>query len=51
MGNLIKPVPSMVDDTPSLDSLLPILSELTSYRTKTRTMPTTDSILHQTTPE
>ena len=49
MGNLIKLVPSLVDDTPSLNSLLPILSELTSYRTKTRTTPTTVSTLHQTT--
>ena len=51
MGNLIKLVPSLVGDTPSLDSLLPILSELTSSRTKTRTMPTTVSTLHQTTPD
>ena len=51
MGNLIKLVPSLVDDTPSLDSLLPILSELTSSRTKTRTTPTTVSTLHQTTPD
>ena len=29
MGNLIKHVPSMGDDTPSLNSLLPLLSELT----------------------
>ena len=51
MGNLIKLVPSLVDYTPSLDSLLPILSELTSSRTKTRTTPTTVSTLHQTTPD
>ena len=51
MGNLIKRVPSLVDDTPSPDFLLPILSELTSYRTKTRTTPTTVSTLHQTTPD
>ena len=51
MGNLIKLVPSLVDDTPSLDSLLPILSELTSSRTKTRITPTTVSTLHQTTPD
>ena len=50
MGNLIKLVPSLVDDTPSLDLLLPMLSELTSSRTKTRTIPTTVSTLHQTTP-
>ena len=51
MGNLIKLFPSLVDDTPSLDSLLPILSEHTSSRTKTRTTPTTVSTLHQTTPD
>ena len=51
MGNLIKLVPSLVDDTPSLDSLLPILSELTSSRTKTRTISTIFSTLHQTTPD
>ena len=51
MGNLIKLVPSLVDDTPSLDSLLPILSELSSSRTKTRTTPITVSTLHQTTPD
>ena len=51
MGNLIKLVPSLVGDTPSLDSLLPILSELTSSRTKTRNTPTTVSTLHQTTPD
>ena len=33
MGNLLKLVPSLVGNTPSLDSLLPILSELTSSRT------------------
>ena len=51
MGNLIKLVPSLVGDTPSLDSLLPILSELTSSRTKIRTTPTTVSTLHQTIPD
>ena len=51
MGNLIKLVPSLGGDTPSLESLLPILSELTSSRTKTRTRPTTVSTLHQTTPD
>ena len=50
VGNLIKPVPSLGDDTPSLNSLLPILSELTTSRTKTRITPTTVSTLHQTTP-
>ena len=38
-GNLIKLVPSLTDNTPSLDSLLPMLSELASSRT--RTTPTT----------
>ena len=51
MGNVIKLVPSLVGDTPSLDSLLPILSELTSSKTKTRTTPTTVSTLHQITPD
>ena len=50
MGNLIKHVSSLGDDTPSLTSLLPILSELTSSRTETRITPTTVSTLHQTTP-
>ena len=40
MGNLVKLVPSLVGNTPSLDSLLPILSELTSSRTRTKTTPT-----------
>ena len=48
---MIKLVPSLVDDTPSLDFLLPILSEFTSSRTKTRTTSTTVSTLHQTTPD
>ena len=51
MGNLIKLVPSLVGNTPSLDSLWPILSERTSSRTKTRTTPTTVYTLHQTTPD
>ena len=51
MGNLIKPVPSLGDDTPSLNSLLPILSELTSSKTETRITPTTVSTLHQTAPD
>ena len=51
MGNLIKLVPCLVDDTPSLDSLLPILSELISARTKTKIKPTTVSTPHQTTPD
>ena len=51
MGNLIKLVPSLGDATPSLNSLLPILSELTSSGTETRITPTTVSTLHQTTPD
>ena len=50
MGNLIKLVPSLVGDTPSLNSLLPILSELASSRTRTKTIPATASTLLQTTP-
>ena len=48
MGNLIKLVPSLVGNAPSLDSLLPILSELPSSRTRTKTTPTTTTP-HQTT--
>ena len=51
MENLIKLVPSLVGNTPSLDSLLPILSELTSSRSKTTTIPITVSTPHQTTPD
>ena len=51
MGNLIKPVPSMVGNTPSMDSLLPILSELASSRNGTKTTPATVSTLCQTTPD
>ena len=51
MGNLIKLVPSLGDDTPSLISLLPILSELTSSKAETRITSTTVSALHQTTPD
>ena len=51
MGNLIKLVPSLGDDTPSLNSLLPILSELTSSKTETRITPTTVFTLHQITPD
>ena len=50
MGNLNKLVPSMGDDIPSLNSLLPILSELTSSKTETKMTPSTVSTLHQTTP-
>ena len=48
-SHLIKLVPSLGDDTPSLNSLLPILSELTSFKNETRITPTTVSTLHQTT--
>ena len=51
MGNLIKLVPSLLSDTPSLDSLLPILSELASSRTRTKITPATASTLCQTTPD
>ena len=51
MGNLIKLVPSLIGNTPSLHSLLPILSELASSRTRTKTTPTTASTLCQTTPD
>ena len=51
MGNLIKLVPSLCDNTPSLNSLLPILSELTSSKTESRITPTTVSTLHQTIPD
>ena len=51
MGNLIKLVPSLGDDTPSLNSLLPISLELTSSKTETKITPTTVSTLHKTTPD
>ena len=41
MGNLNKLVPSLAGNTPSLDSLLPMLSELASSGTRSRTTPTT----------
>ena len=43
MANLMKLVPSLAGNTPSLDSLLLMLSELASSRTKSRTTPTTTS--------
>ena len=43
MGNLIKLVPFLAGNTPSLDSLLPMLSKFASSRTKSRTTPTTTS--------
>ena len=51
MGNLIKLVPSLSDDTPPLISLLLILSEFTSSKTETKITPTAVSTLHQTTPD
>ena len=48
MGNVIKLVPSLAGNTPSLDLLLPMLSELASSRTRTGTTPTT-ATSHQTT--
>ena len=51
IANSNKLVPSLGDDAPSLNSLLPILSELTSSITETKTTPTTVSTLHQTTPD
>ena len=47
MGNLVELVPSLASNTPSLDTLSPMLSELASSRTKSRTTPATTS--HQTT--
>ena len=46
MGNLVKLVPSLAGNTPTLDSLLPMLSKLASSRTKSQTTPTAAS--HQT---
>ena len=43
VGNLVKLVPSLAGNTPSLDSLLPMLSELTSSRPKSQTTPSTTS--------
>ena len=41
VGNLVKLVPSLVGNTPSLDSLLPMLSELASSKTSSQITPTT----------
>ena len=41
VGNLVKLVPSLAGNTPSLDSLLPMLSKLASSRTNSQTTPTT----------
>ena len=46
MGSLIKLVPSLVGNAPSLDLLLPMLSELASSRSRTTPATTTS---HQTT--
>ena len=46
MENLVKLVPSLAGNTPSLDSLLPMLSKLASSRPKLQTTPTAAS--HQT---
>ena len=47
--NLIKLVPSLGDKVSTLNSLLPILSELVSSKNKTMITPTTVSTLPQTT--
>ena len=46
MGNLVKFIPSLAGNAPSLGSLLPILSKLASSRTKSQTTPT--ATIHQT---
>ena len=51
MGNLVKCVPSLGDKVPTLNYLLPILSELASSKNKTMITPTTVSTLPQTTPD
>ena len=43
IGNLVKLVLSLAGNTPSLDSLLPMLSKLASSRTKSQTTPTAAS--------
>ena len=43
IGILVKLVPSLADNTPSLDSLLTMLSKLASSRTKSQTTPTAAS--------
>ena len=43
IGNLVKLVPSMTGNTPSLDSLLPMLSKLASSRTKSQIKTTAAS--------
>ena len=55
VGNLVKLVPSLNNKIPTLDSLLPILSELTSSKNKNKSIitqqPATVSNLSQTTPD
>ena len=51
VGNLVKLVPSLGDKVPTLNSLLPILSELASSKKETMITPTTVSTLPQTTPD
>ena len=46
MGNLVTLVPSLAGNTACFDSLLPMLSEIASSRTKSQITPTT--ALHQT---
>ena len=41
VGNLVKLIPSLVGNTPSLEPLLPMLSELASSRTSSQITPTT----------
>ena len=50
VGNVTKLVPYLNDKIPTLDSLLPILSELTSSKNKNKTIitPATISKLSQT---
>ena len=45
VGNMVKLVLSLAGNTPSLESLLPMLSKLASFRTKSQTTPTTTSHL------
>ena len=40
VGSLVELVPSLAGNTPSLDSLLPMLSKLVSSRTNSQTTPT-----------
>ena len=51
VGNLVKLVPSLNDKVPTLNSLLPILSEQASSKNKTMLTPTAVSTLPQTTPD